>query len=941
DPDNNTLNDDNGTGSGTGEVKSLPITLTSGGEPTNDGDGNNGNLTVDFGFAGTGSIGDFVWKDLNANGIQNGGGETGVPGVIVTLTYTINSTSFTIKDTTDANGLYLFPNLPPSSTYTLSFSNVPAGMVISPSNVGDDNFDSDGPGAIAITLAAGQNDLSNDLGLYAPAAIGNFVWHDLNANGIQDPGEPGISGVSVSLSGGPSTPPATNTDGNGKYLFSNLTPGTYTVTFGTPAGGYLASPANVGSTTDDKDSDAGSGGTTSAYTLVSGQTDTTVDAGYYKLASLGDYVWYDKNKNGIQDNIIDPNGNIVGPEMPVQGISVQLKRVSDNSVAGTAVTNSSGFYLFSNVIPGDYYVQMVTATIPANFDITQKDVSGNTMDSKDSDFNPATGKSDNTNLTSGENDLTWDMCIYMISASIVDPCICKNNATNGKNGQFDEILDVMATPGGSWMIIQQTGMYLSTSPAPPAAPIPVPVGTMLNNVGLGMYRYNFVHIDSLGYTVRVTNGTDTLMITNLCPYPDVIMAAFDTALCIYDAPINLMATANMPGTIDYIITTSGNTEIHTNVIDPATLGMGTFTLKLTFTPLDPTLCQNTYIQSFNISINNCPAALGNFVWNDQNANGKQDPGEPGIPNVNVTLTNVTTAATTNAMTAPNGKYLFNNLAPGTYKVTFGTPAGYIPTTANAAGVLDDVDSDAGAGGMTGNYTLIGGQVDSTVDAGFNCNMTIPFTPQFVCGTQKINLRSFEPVGYEGGTWKNGGIPVTNPNSVGVGMYTYTDTSAQGCISAGTLTVTKVQPDYTPILRINPTITRGSSNLRLTFDIFELLNISACSDVYVTIPREGERYNFTYNPSATSIGTESVTNSHWQYIASNPTFHVWKWIGDPSNGVPSLFPALHEDKFGVEGIYNPQGTDGVTTFTVQIFQGSGGEINFTNNTSSRTLTYFSH
>ncbi|MBK8779837.1 MAG: carboxypeptidase regulatory-like domain-containing protein [Saprospiraceae bacterium] len=739
DPDNNTLNDDNGTGSGTGEVKSLPITLTSGGEPTNDGDGNNGNLTVDFGFAGTGSIGDFVWKDLNANGIQNGGGETGVSGVIVTLTYTINSTSFTIKDTTDANGLYLFPNLPPSSTYTLSFSNVPAGMVISPSNAGDDNFDSDGLGAIAITLAAGQNDLSNDLGLYAPAAIGNFVWHDLNANGIQDPGEPGISGVSVSLSGGPSTPPATNTDGNGKYLFSNLTPGTYTVTFGTPAGGYLASPANIGSTTDDKDSDAGSGGTTSAYTLVSGQTDTTVDAGFYKLASLGDYVWYDKNKNGIQDNIIDPNGNIVGPEMPVQGISVQLKRVSDNSVAGTAVTNSSGFYLFSNVIPGDYYVQMVTATIPANFDITQKDVSGNTMDSKDSDFNPATGKSDNTNLTSGENDLTWDMGIYMISASIVDPCICKNNATNGKNGQFDEILDVMATPGGSWMIIQQTGMYLSTSPAPPAAPIPVPVGTMLNNVGLGMYRYNFVHIDSLGYTVRVTNGTDTLMITNLCPYPDVIMAAFDTALCIYDAPINLMATANMPGTIDYIITTSGNTEIHTNVIDPATLGMGTFTLKLTFTPLDPTLCQNTYIQSFNISINNCPAALGNFVWNDQNANGKQDPGEPGIPNVNVTLTNVTTAATTNAMTNPNGKYLFNNLAPGTYKVTFGTPAGYIPTTANAAGVLDDVDSDAGAGGMTGNYVLIAGQVDSTVDAGFFTCPTLNLRDTGVCGTFSINL----------------------------------------------------------------------------------------------------------------------------------------------------------------------------------------------------------
>ncbi|MBK9928670.1 MAG: carboxypeptidase regulatory-like domain-containing protein [Saprospiraceae bacterium] len=930
DPDNNTLNDDNGTGSGTGEVKSLPITLTSGGEPTNDGDGNNGNLTVDFGFAGTGSIGDFVWKDLNANGIQNGGGETGVPGVIVTLTYTINSTSFTIKDTTDANGLYLFPNLPPSSTYTLSFSNVPAGMVISPSNVGDDNFDSDGPGAIAITLAAGQNDLSNDLGLYAPAAIGNFVWHDLNANGIQDPGEPGISGVSVSLSGGPSTPPATNTDGNGKYLFSNLTPGTYTVTFGTPAGGYLASPANIGSTTDDKDSDAGSGGTTSAYTLVSGQTDTTVDAGFYKLASLGDYVWYDKNKNGIQDNIIDPNGNIVGPEMPVQGISVQLKRVSDNSVAGTAVTNSSGFYLFSNVIPGDYYVQMVTATIPANFDITQKDVSGNTMDTKDSDFNPATGKSDNTNLTSGENDLTWDMGIYMISASIVGPCICKNNATNGKNGQFDEILDVMATPGGSWMIIQQTGMYLSTSPAPPAAPIPVPVGTMLNNVGLGMYRYNFVHIDSLGYTVRVTNGTDTLMITNLCPYPDVIMAAFDTALCIYDAPINLMATANMPGTIDYIITTSGNTEIHTNVIDPATLGMGTFTLKLTFTPLDPTLCQNTYIQSFNISINNCPAALGNFVWNDQNANGKQDPGEPGIPNVNVTLTNVTTAATTNAMTAPNGKYLFNNLAPGTYKVTFGTPAGYIPTTANAAGVLDDVDSDAGAGGMTGNYTLIGGQVDSTVDAGFYTCPTLNLRDTGVCGTFSINLNANIPPLLQGGTWFNDGIPVDAPTVVDwTGTFIYQKTSGT-CTVIDTMIIFSDVPDYQPLITILPNTINGPSNINVIITVVENEGKLPCRPIRINIPVFGERFSFTYNPTLTTLASVAIDNSEWTYLGITAGFHRWQYNG--------IFPAYGIKKLGFNGIYNNQGTSGYTTFTTAVVQGSGGEINFSNNSAGQTLFF---
>ncbi len=39
-----------------------------------------------------------------------------------------------------------------------------------------------------------------DFGYYdTPASIGNFVWDDLNGNGIQDAGEPGIDGVEVTL----------------------------------------------------------------------------------------------------------------------------------------------------------------------------------------------------------------------------------------------------------------------------------------------------------------------------------------------------------------------------------------------------------------------------------------------------------------------------------------------------------------------------------------------------------------------------------------------------------------------------------------------------------------------------------------------------------------------------------------------------------------------
>ena len=38
-------------------------------------------------------------------------------------------------------------------------------------------------------------------------------------------------------------------------------------------------------------------------TLDPGENDPTWDAGMYVLASLGDYVWYDVDQDGIQDGI--------------------------------------------------------------------------------------------------------------------------------------------------------------------------------------------------------------------------------------------------------------------------------------------------------------------------------------------------------------------------------------------------------------------------------------------------------------------------------------------------------------------------------------------------------------------------------------------------------------------------------------------------------------
>src|SRR5207237_1186595 len=132
-------------------------------------------------------------------------------------------------------------------------------------------------------MATGSLNFAN----ISQAALGDFVFNDLNANGIQDAGETGIAGVTVMLSGDATA--TTTTDANGLYLFSGLTPGSYQVKFTVPAG-YMFSPQDQGSD-DAKDSDANMAtGMTSTVTLASGETNLTVDAGLFQKAALGDFV---------------------------------------------------------------------------------------------------------------------------------------------------------------------------------------------------------------------------------------------------------------------------------------------------------------------------------------------------------------------------------------------------------------------------------------------------------------------------------------------------------------------------------------------------------------------------------------------------------------------------------------------------------------------------
>ena len=126
------------------------------------------------------------------------------------------------------------------------------------------------------------------------ALIGNMVFEDLNGNGIMDAGEPGIEGVIVNLEGttddGEAVFASVQTDGNGKYIFENLAPGDYKLTFITPIG-FEPTFADEGAD-DAQDSDADPiTGMTVFEDLDSGEENLTYDAGFVQLAEIGDMVF--------------------------------------------------------------------------------------------------------------------------------------------------------------------------------------------------------------------------------------------------------------------------------------------------------------------------------------------------------------------------------------------------------------------------------------------------------------------------------------------------------------------------------------------------------------------------------------------------------------------------------------------------------------------------
>jgi hypothetical protein len=343
------------------------------------------NPTIDSGFnqprVCTGKIGNFVWNDADRDGIQDAG-EAGIGGVMVTLSGAANASA-----TTAADGSYQFTSLC-AGNYTVTFA-TPAGYVASPSNQGaDDAVDSDGTSVSVSLPNDNANDQTIDTGFNQPRVcigkIGNFVWNDTDADGIQDAGEAGIGGATVTLSGAANAMATTAADGS--YQFAGLCAGSYTVTFATP-NGFVASPINQG-TDDAVDSD---GATVNVTLAADNSSDQTIDSGFNKprvcTGKIGDFIWDDKNRNGIQD----------AGEPGLAGVLVVMRNPTTLAEIARATTDANGKYSFGSLCAGTYKID---PELPAGYQFSPADQGADdSVDSEPDRIHVTLTTDSSTNLT--------------------------------------------------------------------------------------------------------------------------------------------------------------------------------------------------------------------------------------------------------------------------------------------------------------------------------------------------------------------------------------------------------------------------------------------------------------------------------------------------------------------------------------------------------------
>ncbi|MDH5422953.1 MAG: carboxypeptidase regulatory-like domain-containing protein, partial [Acidimicrobiia bacterium] len=620
-------------------------------------------LSADSGFYFPAGVGDFVWVDLDGDGTQDVE-EPGLAGVTVTLVGTDGlGNAVSLSDVTDINGVFGFASLAPGS-YTVSVDG--SGWTFTLQDVGDDTADSDvnAAGTTTVTVVSGTDDLSVDAGVL-PATIGDYVWVDANGNGLQDSGELPLAGVTVNLrDSATDVVVATATSaGDGSYSLA-AAPGSYVVEFVAP-GGYAYTESNVGAD-DGSDSDATqiSGRTGTISIADSSDSTVMVDAGFYEQATISDFVWIDADGDGLQG----------GTEAGLDGVTVTLTGLdgAGNVISLSDTTAGGGLYGFA-VPPGTYTVTFDLSTATGSYVLTTPDAGDDSLDSDAGAAGDSSGSAPALTVTSGEIHSSVDAGAYegvTIAGSVFEDAFAEGTqdpADVALQGVGVSLLDGLGNtvtstttdikgdytftvpPGDYQIVVDVTGYFVSPQDAAADgidSDIDVTGATAIFSAASGL-SFDF---DGLLFA-RAT--ISDLVFVDLDA--DGIHDVAEPGLA--GVTVSLFADVDQDGNPDGPALTSTVTDadgLYGFIIDPGSYVVVVDGSGFTFTTanvggndaLDSdvdsagttgtvTVVSSQVDDSVDAGV--LPALLSDFVWDDLNADGIQDGGEPGIENVTVNL----------------------------------------------------------------------------------------------------------------------------------------------------------------------------------------------------------------------------------------------------------------------------------------------------------------
>ena len=710
------------------------------------------------------------------------------------------------------------------------------------------------PAPIELTAGA-PNATKIDFAFVKPVSLGNFVWFDANKDGIQDADEVGVAGVTVTLDGqldmdvvvdadGNLVKPLT-TDANGKYVFTNLLPSDYGVTFTIPAGYY----ETVRTAGDDRSVD--SDGAQTWLRLKQGQDDMTVDLGLIADGTIGDTLFWDVDNNGGSE----PSG----ADKPLAGVTVKLTYTTPAGVEKTltTVTDENGKYSFKDLAPGDYVVTVdkaslatvcpectaqthapsgdLTAAEGQELSLTSKvTLNPRAMTNNDQDW-AFTGVA-NTAIVKAIADpleapaggfipgtsVTYTLTVTNEGPSPATGVIAQDKLPSGVTFEYADGDGTYDAASGKWDLSSEVIEKGATRTlritviirASAAGSVVTNTATIEKQDQIGDKKPDNTSSVPLtaGYTIagKLYNDADASFSDSdsEAPYAGVTVALLKKdGTPVLDKDGNpVTAVTDAEGKYSFSGLPLG--EYTVSVVDPTSGPLAGTKPTEAYTGRYKTTADVT-IKAETGSVIDVnfgfvkPASVGDYTWMDVNRDGLQDADEPALPGVTVTLMRADGSAVTDASGNPvgavttdaNGKYVFENLLPGDYKVSFQAPAGFDATTSEAG---DDRAADSN--GASASVTLAQGQTDDTIDFG-------------AVGTGVIGDQLFVDVNQNGGNAPDAGdkvlpgvkVTLTWTGPGGITRTYETTTDADGKYKFENLLPGeyKVEVDPTSLLKAEP------------------------------------------------------------------------------------------------------------------------------------------